>query len=79
MVLRLRIDMTLTDEHVFEFIAQNSDNGKARLTLQQIAAAIGCHPNTVWSATNRLQSAGRIRKIATQGRKGGINFEVIDA
>lgn len=71
--------MRLIDKCIYELIADAVDpeTHRARLSLAEISEEVGCHLNTAWSATQRLQNAGKLRKHGGRGRRG-IEYEVID-
>lgn len=63
----IRIDMSLTDNHIYQILEELLPHREGKLTYDQIASKAGCHKNTVINSTKRLTSAGR---IATEGGKG---------
>lgn len=79
-MLSIRIDVTLTDERILQLIRERADaTGAAKVSLDELARALGCHRNTAWNSTQRLEGAGRIRQIGgSQNGRGGVVYEVLD-
>lgn len=71
----LRIDMQLTDKAVLDVLRKY---GSEPLSLQDIAALVGCHRNTAHNAITRLESAGYIRRSYGGGANKTI-YEITNA
>jgi predicted transcriptional regulator len=70
-----RINMSLLDDRVYEEIAKSPTDLPIR--FMKLAKAVGCHKNTIYAATKRLENAGRIRR-KRERRGQPLRFEVLD-
>ncbi len=71
----IRIDMSLTDDHIYNTIKKLIPRTKGLITYEQIAEASGCGLQTAFRSTRRLASAGRIVMSSGSGRRP-ISYEV---
>jgi len=76
--LVIRIDMTLTDERVLEVIQEKIGNQPGRMTIDEIARLVRCHPNTARRAVNRLKNANRLKYERGGGFFKASTFEVLE-
>lgn len=77
MLYSARIDVNLLDQTLLDEIQARADtHHRVKLTLGALSEILDCHPNTVWNATKRLESAGYIKKLSGRGR-GGQVYEVL--
>jgi DNA-binding MarR family transcriptional regulator len=71
-------DMHYRDERALDLMREAKDpqTNICDLKVGELAARLDCHRNTVTAITDRLESAGHIKKIraATHGR---LKFEVL--
>ena len=67
---RVHIHMKLTDRHVLHIIKDAIDpaTNSARLTLNDISKAAGCHRNTAYHSVNRLEAGGYITRLYIGGK-----------
>jgi DNA-binding IclR family transcriptional regulator len=56
----VRIDVSLSRKAVFGVIRRRIEAGES-VTLEAIAAEIGCNQSTVWRAVKDLKSVGKLR------------------
>lgn len=75
----IRIDMALTDEHIYEVISSILPTGEGEISYERIAGLAKCHFNTVRNSTRRLESAGRLKMVGGKGRRAVIYKVVKDA
>lgn len=73
----LRIDMTLTDEHILQTIKELQERGEKQISHRKIAEIAGCHPDTALRSTRRLKNANRLNITGTRGRRA-LSYEVIE-
>lgn len=59
---QIRWDMRLTDERIIEFLSHLTEP----MSQEHIAAALGCHPKTVYNSIRRLSDV--ITLVGTGGR-----------
>ena len=64
----IRIDMRLTDEHIFNAIKDLLHDGSGRIPYEVVAQKCECHPETVRRSVSRLQKAGRLKFEGGSGR-----------
>ena len=74
----IRIDVLLTDERVLEVIKKRLNNKPGRLSIEQIALDVGCHPNTARNAIKRLKGANRLAYEIGGGYGKPSTFEVLE-
>jgi hypothetical protein len=74
----IRIDVMLTDERVLEVIKGHLGNKPGRLSIDQIAIEVKCHPNTARNAIKRLRRANRLVYQVGGGHGKASTFEVLE-
>jgi DNA-binding Lrp family transcriptional regulator len=57
----IRIDMRLTDDHIFNILKSKFGHRPGEITLKEIAREAGCAVDTVFNSIRRLEHAGRLR------------------
>lgn len=53
--------MSLTDDRVLQIIHERLGKEPGRLSIEDIANQVGCHPSTARRAVHRLKNAGRLK------------------
>lgn len=76
-MILFRIDMSLTDEKVLQVLRQTLGNKPGKLTLNTIAAKVGCSRPTAFRAIRRLETAGRLTS-RWQGQSKPCIYQVLD-
>ena len=68
----------LTDERVMEVIRGRLGGKPGRLSIEQIALEVKCHPNTARNAIKRLRRANRLGYEMGGGHGKPSTFEVLE-
>lgn len=77
--LRFRIDVSLTDDRVLQIIRERLGSEPGRMSVDEIARLVGCHPNTARNSIHRLKSAGRLRVERGGGKRKPSRLEITEA
>lgn len=76
---QIRIDMSLTDEKIFEVVSRLlADPEVLDISFARIAEEAGCHLNTARNAVARLENAGRLRADGGRGKPLSYTIEVVN-
>ena len=72
----VRIDVSLSRKAVFGVIQRRMEAGES-VTLEAIAAEIGCNQSTVWRAVKDLKSVGKLRMTQRGARFALTQYEIL--
>jgi len=68
----INVNTRLTDREVHQKLLEIQQDGKAHITLAELAEQVGFAPRTVSYSLDRLESCGKVKRLRGRGRGGMI-------